>query len=199
MAGKARLEGRMSRRAMAALHRVADILDHQGITWCLESGTLLGIVREGRLLPWDNDLDLFVPASDLEQLLRARWRFWLLGFKVIVSRVSEDYGALRQGDVRIVKVRSRSWGFRRSQDKLLIDFFIKYPDEQYYYWSVGERDVVNKKIDRRFYDQMDKVEFAGRHYPIPCDVEEYLTRRYGDWRTPVKEWDFKRDDRAAQL
>jgi len=39
---------------------VADVLDELGIQFWLDQGTLLGAVRQGSLLPWDNDIDLGV-------------------------------------------------------------------------------------------------------------------------------------------
>jgi hypothetical protein len=35
-----------------------------------------------------------------------------------------------------------------------------------------------------------------RSYPVPGDVDGYLTLRYGDWRTPVRDWCYWEDDGA---
>ena len=34
-------------------------------------------------------------------------------------------------------------------------------------------------------------------YSVPTQYEDYLTYRYGDWKIPVKEYDFKKDDKAS--
>lgn len=39
---------------------VCDIFDNYGIKYCLAFGSLLGAVRHGGFIPWDDDLDLFV-------------------------------------------------------------------------------------------------------------------------------------------
>ena len=35
-----------------------------------------------------------------------------------------------------------------------------------------------------------------RTYPVPGDVDGYLSLRYGDWRTPVRDWCYWEDDGA---
>lgn len=45
-------------------------LDAQTDAYWVDAGSLLGIVREGRLLPWDRDIDLGVWADDQERVLR---------------------------------------------------------------------------------------------------------------------------------
>ena len=55
---------------------------------------------------------------------------------------------------------------------------------------------MHKKVPRKYYDTYETVDYMGREYPIPSDVENYLECRYGNWRVTQKEWDFKKDDKA---
>lgn len=48
------------------MRQVFAALNAAGITWFVDHGTLLGLVREQRLLPWDHDIDLSIRLEDLE-------------------------------------------------------------------------------------------------------------------------------------
>ena len=43
---------------------VSEWLDGAGVTWMLAWGSLLGCVRVGTMMPWDDDIDIAVAASD---------------------------------------------------------------------------------------------------------------------------------------
>ncbi len=53
------------------LRYIIEIFDSAGIKWWIDHGTLLGIVREARLLPWDDDIDISIFKSDLEIACKA--------------------------------------------------------------------------------------------------------------------------------
>lgn len=44
--------------SLSQASEIASVLDSRGIDYWLDSGTLLGVIREGRLLPSDHDVDL---------------------------------------------------------------------------------------------------------------------------------------------
>jgi len=49
------------------LKQVKEVFDRHGIIFWLDCGTLLGAVREGKLLEWDNDVDLGAWDSEICQ------------------------------------------------------------------------------------------------------------------------------------
>lgn len=47
---------------------VYKILDKNNITWWIHSGTLLGLKRHnGKMIPWDDDIDIMVPANQWKE------------------------------------------------------------------------------------------------------------------------------------
>ena len=53
------------------LKAVADLCDRHGITYTLYCGTLLGAIRHGGFIPWDDDVDLTMPWEDYLRFLDA--------------------------------------------------------------------------------------------------------------------------------
>lgn len=191
MAGNAKLTGKLAAKADQLLPKVAKIFSKKGITFCLDGGTLLGVYREGRLLPWDNDLDFFVPGSEAKYIRRLKWRLFLIGCRLVVRNSAEEFGPIRVGSPRVYKIKTLR---RYSGQHLTIDLIFKYPEDGFYHWVVGINPPVHKKIERKFYDTFDFIEYKENLYPIPSDIDSYLAKRYGNWRIPVREYNFKKDD-----
>ena len=45
-----------------------NICDKNNLKWCLAYGTLLGAVRDKSFIPWDHDVDVFMPIDDYIKL-----------------------------------------------------------------------------------------------------------------------------------
>lgn len=196
MPGHYKLTGKYARIAEKMLAATADVLEKAGIPYILEAGTLLGVVRENRLLPWDDDVDITITRQHEKRLLKALPALWLRGYKVRLKYYTRDLKYFRKGEVRIIKVKHFTLPFFKSDVSL--DIFLKRLIGDEYFWTVGVHRPVLKSVPRRFYEELGSLEFRGRRYSVPADYRGYLTEHYGDWQTVVREWNFKFDDRSVR-
>ena len=194
MSGKLTLTGKLEVKARKMLKEICRILDKNEIPYTLEGGTLLGIIREDRLLPWDNDLDITIKDDYLEKIISIRWKFWLAGYRTRIRRSIKDMPHFPKGSVRLIKIQTRRLFFFKGVD--LLDIFVKTKVDDKYFWTVAIKKPVLKSVPYHFYEELSKHTFDGYEYSIPQNYDDYLTYRYGDWKTPVKEYNYKKDDKA---
>ena len=169
------------------LSDVCTLLDQHDISYHLEGGTLLGIVRDKKLIPWDHDLDISILASDADRILQVlkhlprRWR--------ISKRFHDNDSHLwNRNQLRLIKIKSRRLYFLPGNDCL--DIFIKFFDDDFAYWKV-DRHIM--RASKKYYSGNETVEFMGKALSVPLDYQGYLTEKYGDWQTPEPDWHFSRE------
>jgi len=162
---------------------VVDVLDEAGIVYHLEGGTLLGIVREQRLLPWDHDTDISIMRSSYPRFLEIQRKITRRGWRVRTRVYKADRQFAAAGTPRLIKIRDRKAYFLSGPHCL--DIFIKELHEGAVYWQAAGNLM---KVDASYYDGYDEVEWRGRKLKAPRDFRAYLTEKYGDWSVTVKDW-----------
>lgn len=186
------LEGKNLVQAEKLLSEVTTILESCNIPYWLEGGTLLGLRREGRLLPWDNDLDISIHESEFNKLPLLQNTLKKRGYRVRTRVFEKDSDVFNTGDLRMIKIRTKRF-FGLVKGNVCLDVFIKYTKNEKTYWEIANKV---KNVPSKYYDTFKTFDFKGKPYAIPELTDEYLTYRYGDWQTPVKDWDTAKDDRA---
>jgi len=173
--------GKYYRRARALLLDTVDIFNQAEIPYTLDAGTLLGIVRDGDLIPWDNDIDLMLPVESITDLRKVYREIFKRGWKVSRTyRMAFGSSAWRVGDPRVIKLRSwNPWLF--GPGSTLLDITIIYRHQDAYWWEMAKKIC---QVEAVHFDNHEYVEFSGRKVRVPKRYEDYLTRLYGDWKTP---------------
>jgi len=173
------------------LNDTVTFLEKNNIQYWLDFGTLLGIIRQGGLLPWDEDADICIHGDYVEKFLAIKRKFPL---KYRISFRYDNTGRL-PGKLRVIKIKYWQKKYFRFFNirELHLDVFIKYKIDDYFYW-IGSNAL--KRVKAHYHEHLDTVEWEGRPYYIPSDIDHYLTDIFGDWRTPVKDYDSSLDDRA---
>jgi hypothetical protein len=133
---------------------------------CLGYGGVLGLIRDGRLIPHDDDLDLLITLP----------RAAISDFAAGVTRTRtflEDLGY----SVRSHKSHLHVW--RRGE--AVVDVFVGIEEPPYSIWHPGPRRAI------RTADVFPPATFSylGIDVPIPNSREHYLAQVYGEtWRIP---------------
>ncbi len=149
---------------------ITEVFDKYKIKYAISHGTLLGLVRLGQLIPWDDDIDFTMFVEDMPKMAQAEAELRELGFYIPVrtenpqDRVNKlekmfwyDANFLRDGE------KCEGWFVERGSDKWIYD-----PSRSGLAWP------------HKFLDTLGTVEWRGRLFSCPNNKEEYLTLMYGN-------------------
>jgi len=143
----------------------------EGADWWLEFGTLLGFIREGKIIDWDNDLDIGVMEESMTPEILEK-----------IEKRSEEFGFYFTKD-------SSKIGFRRlyysQKNGLYCDI-----------WSFekDKNNMIDATCDwtpaiheEKFTKNKDTLIINDKTYNIPSNVDEFLNIRYGYWQNPMRQ------------
>jgi hypothetical protein len=173
---------------VALLDHVADLLEENGIWYCLAWGTLLGAVRDGDVIAWEKDVDLLVRPSDRTRILELESE--LDGKRVTFepircgpARLAANWGAVPWFDPGFI---GATWGGEKYVDLYMPQLFNDgvlrtYDFETETFWT------PHLSFPHFFVERTATARIRGRSFPIPRDVEKFLEGVYGhDWRVPYR-------------
>lgn len=166
--------------ALAMLEFLDDALREADIPFYLDHGTLLGVVRDGGLMAWDDDLDLSVPEEFTAQTLQlVRKIEKLLPHADALGWVAET---VMDSDLERPLGLILSYAETNSMElkKFAVSLWFMFRRE-------GQiRQYINSAPDF-FFEGHDSIRFHGRRYRTPRQVDAYLEHHYGNWRQPVQD------------
>ncbi len=170
--------------ALFDLHR---LFDRHGIWHSLTYGTLLGAVRDGRIIPWDYDFDLFIKPADLPLIdeVMADAPHGLTVERAMIEPAAlavnpERIGPFWGSHLRCFKDGARMgdlYAFTLFEDGVLRRFDLA----QDAYWC------PHSSFPHFFVEQLGSATIDGQRYPAPQHADMFLAGVYGDdWRTPYQ-------------
>lgn len=156
-----------------------------GIPYTMIGGTLLGAVRHGGLIPWDNDADLGIRQRDVPELLAwakpyLRARGFDLGYAAFHFKIFPRDG----------HQESPCYPFRAPA----VDIFpmVEEAPGRWIYAHPGAREMWPEFFDDLDFDRLSRYVFGSLRLagaPEP-NARHYLTRAYGStWPSEVPFWE----------
>lgn len=172
------------------LKNFVDVLNKFDIKYIAVYGTLLGIVRENKILDHDLDIDIGIFREDIEKFLNVEGELLKKGFKIISEvRLLNSNELIEKSYLSEQKVKIDIYIINKIEDNYKIKFWLM-PDNM----SLGEYQKKSGYID--IYEQVfalfEVTEKNIKHdikIKIPIKSEKILEDMYGqNWKVPDKNW-----------
>lgn len=152
-------------------------LDKSKTEYIITGGTLLGAVRHGGLIPWDDDADLAILNKDVPQLLN-------------MLKPLEDLNIISyehyKGNVVVVKFK---------ESKISLDLFLmrKYKnvfndEEMYKYLFPFNMQYPNEWFYEHELYPLKQYIFGPLIISGPNNYENFLNRTYNNWQNVASKW-----------
>ncbi len=190
------------------MEKIDRVFSSRNINYWAGGGTLLGVIRHGGLIPWDDDLDLYILDTDEKKLqdmkedfdkeglvLHYYWKDLYKIFEKDAARIADESHpgeflpfAYPAADIFVMTLEKR---------KETEEFYVHRSFDFYWHWNT----------DRFTYLQIENIsraQFGPLMINIPGDPEAYINRLYGIleypdlWKKYAFEptWDHKREKRC---
>lgn len=148
----------------------------------LDSGTLLGIVRDGDLIQWDDDIDFAVNSSQFSAAIKAMKEFTAIAPAREKVTWSLELLSMLDEDVSILI------NFENKPGVDLLPFETAIQMRK----TVGDKSELVSSAGlffapARFFDGYQEIEFLEMQLKAPNDYQGFLQFMYGDWKSPKKE------------
>lgn len=161
---------------------IIDLFEANDITYFIDHGTLLGIVRDGDIIPWDDDIDFSVYSDDLDKLIvclrESISRFPMNEELKWEANISYKRNGLLDS-IEIIFNHNNDVGIKYFSISITPNYF----EDGFAYQSVSY-------APERFFKSVQHINYMGRMVSVPYDYEEYLEFHYGDWKKPKTDTSF---------
>lgn len=169
---------------LKAISEITDVLSGNDVDFFVDNGTLLGVVRENKLIRWDYDIDLGIIINE---------KFSWLDLENAMKRIGYEKDHQFRLFDEITEQTYKRGGmyvdfFNHINDDSTTSFYCFYRDDKVEYSSSNEMSVLELKTVKITGTKQIDLEDGVKVY-IPLEAEQYLAGLYGEsWRIPNPNW-----------
>lgn len=172
----------------------ANFFNVNNISYHIDHGTLLGIVRDNSLLSWDIDVDFAIEEKDKDIVLKLLTHYLESyqieycknnNWKCSLHNCVMDFENKIEKLPMVIKVFNDIDDF--TSNSFFIDIELKYCIDENLYWMVGSRKL-SVPVDMCF--PAIPISFKNHTILVAKNTNDYLKSLYGDWKKVVKEWSY---------
>lgn len=155
------------------------LLNDSGVTYWADGGTLIGAVRHEGVIPWDDDIDIALPAESRERLELSEWRLKDAGFVLDWDR---SWPKIWHDSGRKIPSQHHKWPF--------VDLFFLEEREArgtrtkgYFYSGKAGATWPNHTYHPTEVMPLQRAPFGDHEIWVPNKASTVLDRNYPTWRT----------------
>lgn len=175
------------------MFEICKLLEENHISYYIDHGTLLGIIRDEALIPWDKDIDLAVLIEDKEKI-ETMLKSYLNNFIHPLCKTNNWKYKIEKEDIIIEGIKETLFIelqiFNDSifkEDEVALDLMFRYKRDSTIYWGVCGK-YLKAPINICF--PTSQIVYKNYSINVPNDKIEYLSNLYGDWQKPIKNWTY---------
>ena len=163
---------KIKEEAVKNLRDIKSILDELKIPFWLDGGTCLGAYRDKDFCDGDeDDIDLCC-------------YFDYIKFKDIIIEKAIEKG------LELYHNWKMEIAIKRNGSKIDLFFYKKNGNEYFSHLYSGDTIVSWCVVPAHFYENLEPIKFYNMDFQVPSPIEEYLTFKYGDWKTKIHRRDY---------
>ena len=183
--------------------KIISVLNNTKTDYLPIAGTLLGLVRDNKILPWDFDLDIILPSEqatkELFHVIEEACKEFSPHYdwnKTIVKTATKFQKIYNAPEICIVKFIGTGL---TNQVPLRLDFLVHWKFKDKLCKTVtGIKDI--SMLEPTYLAPAKYIKFHGNDVRIPVNAEQLLEFQYGEnWQTPMPEWDAPYDFKVEKI
>jgi len=156
-------------------------LDKNNIDYIIDAGTLLGSIRHGGLIPWDDDIDIMIIGKNIDEIDLMLHKILKGESNIIIKRSSRN---------NLIKL------FLNGNYNVWVDVFpsiLNASGDKYYLLPPWEKNWISKN---ELYP-IKKYKFGPLLLSGPNDSKSYLNRKFPFWNIFISKYrhDKNNDDK----